>query len=137
MTEYRKHGKVGKAALRSGMDRKTARKYLKVGKLPSELKKPRTWRTRPDPFEKDWPYVRELVSNDPDLEAKTIFEHLEERDPGRYQEGQLRTLQRRTHGRIVPHLVPATPQGLLFRPGRERRRVHRGVCRRISVHSDR
>ncbi len=95
MAEYQNHGQVGKAALRAGMDRKTARKYLKSGKLPSELKEPRTWRTRPDPLEKDWDYIRQLLTDDPDLEAKTLFEHLCERNPGRYQEGQLRTLQRR------------------------------------------
>lgn len=95
MEEYLKHGQVGKAALRADMDRKTARKYLKSGKLPSELKDPRIWRTRLDPFTQDWDYVRELLRGAPDLEAKTLFEHLEERTPGRYQEGQLRTLQRR------------------------------------------
>lgn len=95
MEEYQKLGQVGKAALRAGMDRKTARKYLKLGKLPSELKRPRTWRTRPDPFEKDWDEIQQRLSEDPDLEAKTLFEDLCEANPGRYQEGQLRTLQRR------------------------------------------
>ena len=86
MAEYQNHGQVGKAALRAGMDRKTARKYLKSGKLPSELKEPRTWRTRRDPLEKDWDYVRQLLTDDPDLEAKALFEHLCERNPSRYQE---------------------------------------------------
>jgi hypothetical protein len=44
----------GIAAAKAGMDEKTARKYTKLGKLPSELKKPHTWRTRKDPFEKVW-----------------------------------------------------------------------------------
>ena len=95
MREYQRHGKVGKAALRSGMDRKTARKYLKKGKLPSELKELRTWRTRPDPYETDWPHIRGLLEAEPDLEAVALFEHLDVLYPGRYQEGQLRTLQRR------------------------------------------
>ena len=43
------------AALKSGIDRKTARKYLKEGKLPTELKKDRDWRTRSDIFESVWP----------------------------------------------------------------------------------
>ena len=31
----------------------------------------------------------------PGLEAKTLFEHLQRKYPGRFQDGQLRTLQRR------------------------------------------
>ena len=38
-----------RAAWKTGMDRKTGRKY-RDGKLPSELAEPRTWRTRSDPF---------------------------------------------------------------------------------------
>ena len=45
------------AAGRTGMDEKTARKYRDGEKLPSELVKPRTWRTREDPFEEVWPAV--------------------------------------------------------------------------------
>ena len=55
MEETSKHGEVGLAALKAGMDRKTAAKYLKEGKYPSELTAERTWRTREDPFEEDWP----------------------------------------------------------------------------------
>lgn len=95
MEEMSKHGNQGIAALRAGMDRKTARKYLKAGKLPSELGTVRTWRTRADPFEVDWPYVVTMLTDAPELEAKTLFEHLAERTPGTYEEGQVRTLQRR------------------------------------------
>ena len=34
--EMKRHGEVGKASARAGMDRKTGRKYVKAGKLPSE-----------------------------------------------------------------------------------------------------
>ena len=37
MEEKNKHGKTGMAAMMAGMDRKTARGYLKSGKLPSEI----------------------------------------------------------------------------------------------------
>ena len=37
MEEMTKHGQVGLAAMRAGVDRKTARKYVGGGKLPSEL----------------------------------------------------------------------------------------------------
>ena len=94
MQEMEKHGKVGKAALRAGMDRKTARKYVKAGKLPSELSKIREYRTRADPFSEDWPWLEALLTTTPELEAKTLFEALCERTPGKYSEGQLRTLQR-------------------------------------------
>lgn len=95
MAELENHGELGKAALRAGMDRKTARKYRRLGKLPSELKEPRAYRTRKDPFAEDWPYVRGLLEDAPELEAKTVFEHLAARRREPYEEGQLRTLQRR------------------------------------------
>lgn len=96
MAEYTKHGEVGLAALRSGMHRNTAGKYLKEGKLPSSMKEPRDWRTRPDPFAEDWPEIVARLELAPELEAKALFEDLMERKPERgYQEGQLRTLQRR------------------------------------------
>lgn len=94
MEEFNKHGQVGRAALRADMDRKTARRYLQEQKLPSELKQPRTWRTRENPFDDDWPWVEGLLRTTPELEAKTLFEALQERRPGCYQDGQLRTLQR-------------------------------------------
>ena len=83
------------AAAKSGMDEKTARKYIKTCKLPSELKKDRKWRTRPDPFADIWEEVREKLAANPGFEAKTLFDDLQERFPGRYSDGQLRTLQRR------------------------------------------
>lgn len=95
MEEMTKHGKVGKAAMRSGMDRKTARKYVKGGKLPSEARAKRSWRTRQDPFEQQWPELEARLVATPELEAKTLFELLVEEHPGRYEPGQLRTLQRR------------------------------------------
>jgi hypothetical protein len=74
--------------------RKTVQKYEQLGQLPSELKEPRCHRTRPDPFEKDWAEVEAKLVEAPELEAKAIFEWLCERDGTKYQEGQLRTLQR-------------------------------------------
>jgi len=95
MDEMREHGKQGLAALRAGMHRNTARKYLRSGKLPSESSIPRTWRTREDPFAEDWPEVTAKLEDAPGLEAKALFEDLMRRHPGRYQPGQLRTFQRR------------------------------------------
>ena len=86
--------KIGQAALRAGMHRNTARKYLRSGKLPSETRKPRSWRTRRNPFEEHWPGIVAMLEEAPELEVKTIFMDLLERHPDRYHEGQLRTLQR-------------------------------------------
>jgi hypothetical protein len=95
MDEMSKHGRVGVAALRAGLHRNTARRYLETGKLPSELKQPRTWRTREDPFAADWEEIAGRLAEAPELEARALFEDLMRRQPGRYEEGQLRTFQRR------------------------------------------
>ena len=95
MEEMAKQGNLTRAAMRSGMDPKTARKYLRCGELPSQGTPGPRWRTRSDPFEEDWPRVERMLEQEPSLEARTIFDFLRERTPGRYQDGQLRTLQRR------------------------------------------
>lgn len=95
MEEMSKHGRISQAAMKAGMDRKTARKYVDGGKLPSELTTQRDWRTRVDPFEEHWSEVVERLASTPELEAKTLFEALQVEHPERYEDGQLRTLQRR------------------------------------------
>lgn len=98
MEEKSKHGRVGRAAMKAGMDRKTARKYLRSGKLPSEVKQERgerDYRTREDPFAQDWEEIHEKLKDAPTLEGKALFEWLMEENPGQYQIGQLRTFQRR------------------------------------------
>ena len=94
MEEMSKHGQIGQAAMKADMDRKTARKYVAAGKLPSELTQPRDWRTRPDPFEEHWPEIEARLRETPAFEAKTLFDLLQQQYPGRYEDGQLRTLQR-------------------------------------------
>lgn len=95
MEEMTKHGHAGLAAMRAGMDPKTARKYVRGGKLPSELVAPRDWRTHEDAFLEHWPELEAMLAESPAFEAKTLFEVLVGKYPGRYEEGQLRTLQRR------------------------------------------
>jgi hypothetical protein len=89
-----------KANLRS---RKTVRKYEQLGQLPSDLKEPRSYRTRPDPFETDWAEVEKKLEEAPELEAKILFEWLCAEKNRNYQEGQLRTLQRRISNWRVLH----------------------------------
>ena len=55
------------AALKVGMDAKTARKYKRGQRLPSESFTPRTWRTREDPFQGVWPELRDQLENNPGL----------------------------------------------------------------------
>ncbi|MDJ0764991.1 MAG: IS21 family transposase, partial [Myxococcota bacterium] len=90
-----KHGLIGRASMMAGMDRKTGRKYIRSGTLPSQMEKDRTWRTRQDPFEEDWPSIRSMLQADPGLEGKTLFDWLTKERPRKYNAGQLRTLQRR------------------------------------------
>ena len=105
---------AAKVNLRSG---KTVQKYEQLGQLPSELKEPRCHRTRPDPFEKDWAEVESKLVVAPELEAKAIFEWLCERDGTQYQEGQLRTLQRRISNWRVLNGNPTLTLDQIRHPG--------------------
>src|SRR5260370_40338027 len=93
-------------AHRAGMSVRAVREYERHAKLPSQLKQPRTYRSRPNPFADDWLWMTTLLGDDPALQGQTLFELLCDRHPGRYQEGQLRTLQ--------PHIAtwraPSLPQ---------------------------
>ena len=82
--EFRRTKKVGKAAMKAGMDRKTASKYLKGG-TPPVYAGERTWRTREDPFEEDWPGIEQKLERDAELEAAVLFEELERTYPGKCQ----------------------------------------------------
>lgn len=82
------------AAAKAGMSVRTLRKYEQAGKLPSQLRQPRTYRTRPNPFELDWPWVTSQLERDPALQGTTLFGLLCEQRPFVFQAGQLRTLQR-------------------------------------------
>ncbi len=85
------------AAAAAGMRVRPARAW-EQGPLPSQAKKRRNWRTRKDPFEAVWKSdIEPLLVRDDDrvLEGPTILELLEQRHPGQFGAGQLRTLQRR------------------------------------------
>lgn len=94
MQERRKGRSQRVAAARAGMSERTARKYERAGKLPGQLKMPHTWRTRPNPFAADWPWVVEQLERDLALQGTTLFALLCARHPGRYRPTQVRTLQR-------------------------------------------
>ncbi len=83
------------AAAKAGMSSKTARKYIRSGKLPSELKQARSWKTHPDMFAEKWTEIEALLKNAPGLQAQTVLEWLITNDPDKYKPSQLRTLRRR------------------------------------------
>ena len=83
------------AAAKAAMSQKSARRYRDLAKLPSQVKVEHTWCTRPDPFAEDWQWIKALLQDNSGLEGKTIFAALQREFPGKYQDGQLRTLQRR------------------------------------------
>ena len=98
LREKRMSGKtLAAAAAAAGMSERTAR-HWQSGALPSTAKAPRTWRTREDPFAGVWEseVVPQLVADtEGRLQVLTLFTWLRRRHPGRFQAGQLRTLQRR------------------------------------------
>ena len=108
------------AAAKAGLSRKTARKYLKSRKLPSQCQPERYWRTRSDPFESVWPEVEKILKRSPTVEATAVFEHLCRQQEGAFQQGQLRTLQRRikqwkaAHGEAKEVMFPQK-----YRPGHQ------------------
>jgi hypothetical protein len=107
----------------------------------TQVKAPRHWRTRPDPFQSAWAQVCEWLEVDPDLTGLELFERLQRQNPGFYHAGQLRTLQRhlkqwrvRMARRLVfgAHAAPdevllppaaadrvSLPNGSMEKPGKE------------------
>ncbi len=85
------------AAAAAAMSVRSAQKW-QGGPLPSERKRPRHWRTWPDAFAEVWDTeVVPLLRSDEKgvLQAGTLLEVLDEKHPGQFGIGQLRTLQRR------------------------------------------
>lgn len=106
LREKRMDGKtLEAAAAAAGMCERTARRW-QAGPLSSVTKAPRTWRTREDPFADIWATEVEprLAADELGrLQALTLFDWLCARYPGRFQPGQLRTLQRRVRDWRAQH----------------------------------
>ncbi len=105
------------AAKANVQNRKTVSKYEQLGQLPSELKQPRTYRTRVDPFAEDWSELEAMLQEAPELEAQVLFAWLCERHPGKYAEGQLRTLQRHVSAWRALHGQKLLTLEQVHRPG--------------------
>jgi transposase len=125
--QFRRLMKLSKAgeslattAVKAGMDEKTARKWLRIGRQPSEVNNPRNYRTHADAFAEAWPEIEQLLNLDASIEAKTIFDHLSRQSPEKYRESQLRTLQRRVK---VWRALKGQPREVFFpqlhEPGRQ------------------
>jgi len=93
--ELSKGKTVQVASSKTGMSERTARKYKNMPVLPSDLKITHAWKTRNDPFEGIWESVLEKLEVNSGLEAKTLFQWLQREYSGSFQDGQLRTLQRK------------------------------------------
>ncbi len=114
--------KLETAAAAAAMSERAARKWQR-GALPSETKTPRTWRTRTDPFVAIWDTeIAALLSADEKgvLQGTTVLGWLQEKHPGEYDDGLLRTLQRRIRDWRALH---GPPKEVFFEqqhvPGRE------------------
>lgn len=94
------------------MDEKTARDYRDDERLPSQRKKPREYRTRIDPFADVWSEVQRRLEAEPQLQAKTLFQWIQDRYPGLYPDSTRRTFERRvrlwrsTQGPDKPVMFP-------------------------------
>jgi len=95
LREHAQRKNMSLSALKAGVDRKTARKYLQAQQPPQQLQKPHTWRTRPDPLDKIWDEVVTMLQDAPELEAKTLFEYFLARPDSGLEEAHLRTFYRR------------------------------------------
>ena len=100
--EQRKAGKNQvAAAAKAGISERSGRRIEREG--GGRGRKPRHWRTRPDPFEAVWDEIAERLGGAPSLDALTLLEDLQERYPGSYPDSLLRTLQRRVKAWRAQH----------------------------------
>ena len=103
VAEFQREGNLSMSAMKAGMDRKTARKYVKSGMVRLSERGPRRWRTRTDPLGGVWARAEEYLRAAPELEATALFEHLLLTQGEALQAGQLRTFQRRVRQWRLEH----------------------------------
>lgn len=71
------------------------RMYPRTNKPRADGDGQRWWRTRQDPFAEVWSELEGLLVAHPHSPARALLQHLQQKYPDQFQEGQLRTLQRR------------------------------------------
>jgi hypothetical protein len=112
MKEIQREKTLSAAAAKSAMDEKTARKYRKLQRLPSQCKPERYWKTRPDVFEDVWPGIEQLLQNNPAVPATTVFDYLSREHPGRTEK-----VQHRQSPGAWPPMVPPGIEALEYSRG--------------------
>jgi hypothetical protein len=114
MKEYAKTGVLSTAAMKAGMHRQTAAKYLECGHGP--LPERKRGRRRPDPLAGIWAEAQRLLIEAPELEAKALFEHVLGRKDAPEAQRALRTFQRRVLSWRRAH---GAPKEVFFPQARE------------------
>jgi hypothetical protein len=74
---------------------RSERLYRRTKRERKQVQGERWWPTRKDPFEEVWEEVEQQLERTPDIHATKLFAWVQEEHPGQFQDGQLRTLQRR------------------------------------------
>ena len=72
---------------------RSARMYRRTKKPNKKVK--HWWRTRRDPFKDVWEEVEQQLVLTPHVQTTALFRALQKKYPGKFSDGQLRTLQRR------------------------------------------
>jgi len=110
------------AAAKAGFTERTGRRVEQRGGACGRSGS-RSWRTREDPFAEVWESELEpMLEAQPALQAITLLEVLQARDPDRYPDKLLRTLQRRVKQWRVLH---GPEREVMFRQRHEP--GHRGI----------
>jgi hypothetical protein len=71
------------------------RMYRRTKRKRKQVQGKRWWRTREDPFEAVWGQIEQQLEHTPNIHATQLLAWLQVRYPDQFQDGQLRTLQRR------------------------------------------
>lgn len=83
------------AAAKGGFSERTGRR-IDAGEHQPQRGRPHDWRTRKDPLAQVWDSeLVPLLQQQPQLQAMTLFEYLQQKYPGKYGQSIMRTLQRR------------------------------------------
>jgi len=114
MKTYTKTAVLSTAAMKSGMHRETAAKYLASGQGPQP--ESHRGRRRPDPLTTIWADAERMLADAPELEAKALFEHLLGGATAPQAQRALRTFQRRVLGWRRRH---GPPKEVFFPQARE------------------